>query len=89
MRSKRTYSVVAYTASDPTKTWEESLRDSMGTCRTIKKAYEIALFLSGISKPNLNYRQVLRRLKQKGAVQIKHEDGNRPETVTIVHTKAY
>ncbi len=89
MRSNRTYSVVAYTATRPDQSWEESLVQSMGTCRTVKKAYEIALFLSGIKDPNLNYRQVLRILNQKGAVQIRHTDRARPETVTIVHTKAY
>ena len=87
MRSTRTYSVVAYNGMIEPKSWEESLTSTMGVCRTVKKSYEIALFLSGITDPTLNYRQVLRILNQKRAVEIKQRDG--VKTAVIVHTKAY
>jgi len=87
MRGKKTYSVVAHKILDPSVSWEEGLTSTMGVCRTIKKAYEIALFLAGINDPNINYRQVLRIIKQKGAVEIKQRDG--AQTAIIIHCKAY
>jgi len=87
MRSSRTYSVVVYKGIIEPISWEESLTSTMGICRTVKKAYEIALFLSGIKDPTLNYRQVLRILNQKKAVEIKQRDGS--QTAVIVDTKSY
>ena len=67
--------------------WEESLQKSLGVCKNAKKAYEIALFLGQISKPDLGYRKVLETLNKKGAVELrqKGESG----AATIVKVRQY
>lgn len=87
MRSNKTYSVVVHKRLAADISWEEGLIQTMGVCRTIKKAYQIALFLGGINEPNLNYRQVLNAMKIKGAVELKQRDGE--QTAVIVNTKSY
>ncbi len=67
--------------------WEESLQKSLGVCKNAKKAYEIALFLGQISKPDLGYRKVLETLNKKGAVTVKQEDGE--QAATIVKVREY
>jgi hypothetical protein len=67
--------------------WEESLQKSLGVCKNAKKAYEIALFLGQISKPDLGYRKVLEALNKKGAVTVKQEDGE--QAATIVKVREY
>ena len=68
-------------------TWEDHLKKSLGICHTCKKAYEIALFLAGITKPDLNYRKTLDIIKHKGAVSVKQIDGT--QQATIVLTRIY
>jgi hypothetical protein len=67
--------------------WEESLQKSLGVCKNAKKAYEIALFLGKISKPDLGYRKVLETLNKKGAVTLKQQKGD--ELATIVKVRQY
>ena len=67
--------------------WEESLQKSLGVCNNAKKAYDIALFLGQISKPDLGYRKVLETLNKKGAVTVKQRDGE--QAATIVKVKKY
>jgi len=64
--------------------WEGSLQKSIGVCRNAKKAYEIALFLGQISKPELGYRKVLDTLNKKGAVTVKQKDGEQEATIVAV-----
>ena len=67
--------------------WEESLTSSLGVCQNAKKAYEIALFLGKLSKPDLGYRKVLETLNKKGAVTVKQREGE--QAATIVKVKKY
>lgn len=67
--------------------WEESLQKSLGVCKNAKKAYEIALFLGQISKPDLSYRKVLETLNKKGAVTVKQREGE--QAATIIKVKKY
>lgn len=67
--------------------WEESLQKSLGVCNNAKKAYDIALFLGQISKPDLGYRKVLETLNKKGAVTVKQREGE--QAATIVKVKKY
>lgn len=67
--------------------WEESLQKSLGVCKNAKKAYEIALFLGKISRPDLGYRKVLETLNKKGAVTLKQQKGE--EQATIVKVRHY
>ena len=69
------------------QSWEESLQKSLGVCKNAKKAYEIALFLGSISKPELGYRKVLETLNKKGAVTLKQEKGE--QMATIVKVRQY
>jgi hypothetical protein len=67
--------------------WEESLQKSLGVCKNAKKAYDIALFLGQISKPDLGYRKVLETLNKKGAVTVKQKGGD--QAATVVKVKQY
>lgn len=67
--------------------WEESLQKSLGICQNAKKAYEIALFLGRISRPDLGYRKVLETLNAKGAATVKQRDGE--QAATIVKVRQY
>jgi len=67
--------------------WEKSLQSSMGICHTCSKAYEIALFLAGITQPDIRYRKALETIKAKGAVTVKQRDGE--QSATIVKVRIY
>lgn len=68
--------------------WEKALQETLGICHTLKRAYDIALFLAGITAPKIKYRKALETIKAKGAVRIEsqkeHEAG-----VIIVLVKIY
>ena len=66
---------------------EIALKETMGVCHTVKRAYEIATFLGEISKPDSNYRKVLETIKVKGAYTLSQIDG--PQSATIVKVKHY
>lgn len=67
--------------------WGVAMQETMGICHTCAKAYEISLFLAGITKPNKNYRKVLDTIKAKGAVTLAQLDGE--QAATIVKVKIY
>jgi len=52
-----------------------------------KQAYQIALFLGEISKPDSSYRKVLETIKVKGAYTIQQKGGE--QAATIVQIKHY
>jgi len=68
--------------------WEESIISSLGICHTFSKAYEIALFISGITQPDIKYRKALETIKQKGAIQIRSKLEHEPSAV-IATVKIY
>jgi hypothetical protein len=69
------------------KEWEAALRETLGVCGTVKHAYEIALFLGEISKPDSSYRKVLETIKVKGAYTLRQIEGE--QAATIVQIKHY
>ena len=85
MERKDKYLVISNRESD--KEWEAALRETMGVCHTVKRAYEIATFLGGISKPDSSYRKVLETIKVKGAYTLNQMDG--PQSATIVKVRHY
>ena len=67
--------------------WESALQETLGICHTFSKAFEIALFLSGITAPAIKYRKALETIKQKGAVRV---DSTKQEpSAIIVRVKIY
>ena len=71
----------------PALEWEESLQQSIGICYTAAKAYEISLFLAGITRPDRNYRKCVQLLNLKGAVTVSQIEGE--GSATIVKAKIY
>ena len=67
--------------------WEQALRETLGVCHTVKQAYQIALFLGEISKPDSSYRKTLETIKVKGAYTIQQKGGS--QAATIVQIKHY
>ena len=72
---------------EPDIEWEQALRETLGVCHTVKQAYQIALFLGEISKPDSTYRKTLEWIKVKGAYTIKQAGGQ--QAATIVKVKHY
>jgi hypothetical protein len=86
MNPKSKYVVVS-SVEQPGLEWERSLQSSMGICHTFAKAYEIALFLAGITVPDIKYRKLLETAKRKGAATVKQKDGE--QSATIVKVRIY
>ena len=72
---------------ESTLEWEQALRETLGVCHTVKHAYQIALFLGEISRPDSSYRKVLETIKVKGAYTIQQKGGS--QAATIVKVKHY
>jgi hypothetical protein len=72
---------------ESTLEWEQALRETLGVCHTVKQAYQIALFLGEISRPDSSYRKVLETIKVKGAYTIQQINGS--QAATIVKVKHY
>jgi hypothetical protein len=85
MQRKDKYLVMSN--KEPDLPWEQALRETLGVCHTLKHAYEIALFLGEISRPDVGYRKVLETIKVKGAFTINQVGG--PQAATIVKVKHY
>jgi hypothetical protein len=68
--------------------WEAAVQETLGICHTLSRAYEIALFLAGITAPKIKYRKALETMKAKGAVRITSEKEHEPGAV-IVKVKIY
>ena len=86
MAAKNKFVVISDKAADTS--WEESLTSSMGVCHTFKRAYDIGLFLSGITAPKLAYRVALAAVKKSGAVRLDSLKPHEPSAI-IVYTKIY
>ena len=85
MQRKDKYLVMSN--KEPDIEWEQTLRETLGVCHTVKQAYQIALFLGEISKPDSTYRKTLEWIKVKGAYTIKQVGGH--QAATIVKVKHY
>lgn len=70
------------------KDWEPALQETLGICHTLSKAYEIALFLAGITQPRIKYRKALETIKQRGAVRIESQKEHEASAI-IVKVKIY
>lgn len=64
--------------------WERSLQETLGICHTCSKAYEIALFLAGITKPDRNYRKMLDLIKRNGVATVSQLEGEQRATIVVV-----
>lgn len=84
---KRTKYLVFSDREQPDLEWEAAMQGSLGICHTFAKAYEIGLFLSGITEPQQKYRKALEIIKVRGAVRL---DSKRDEPgCIIVRVKIY
>jgi hypothetical protein len=88
-KRKSKYLIIAMPAEQETSTesWTEALTRTTGITHTFKKAYEVGLFLAGITKPETAYRKALETVKVYNVVSFKQKDGE--QCVTIVNTKVY
>lgn len=85
---KSKYLIIALPANgDSNWGWAEELCRTTGITHTFKRAYEVGLFLAGITAPEMKYRKALEAIKKMGAVEIKQAGGE--QRITIVHTRVY
>lgn len=85
MQRKDMYLVMSN--KEPNTEWEQALRETLGVCGTVKQAYQIALFLGEISRPDSSYRKVLETVKVKGAYTLQQVGGE--QAATIVKIRHY
>lgn len=85
MAAKSKYVVIS-DKEDLSLEWGKRVQSSMGVCHTFQRAYDIAIFLSGLTDPGIKYRKALDTIKQTGAVTIWQE--TKPSAV-IVQVKIY
>jgi len=85
MERKDKFLVMSNKESD--KEWEQALVGSLGVCHTLKHAYQIALFLGEISRPDASYRKALETVKVRGAFTIHQVGGS--QAATIVRVRHY
>jgi hypothetical protein len=55
-----------------------------GVCNNFKKAYEISLFLSAITSPDISYRAALKKMNRDSSVTI--TQGEKASTILITKT---
>lgn len=84
---KRTKYVVISDKEPTGLEWNRSLQETLGICHTLSRAYEIGLFLSGMTAPSIKYRKALETVKSQGAVQVESLKGE--PAFTIVQVKIY
>lgn len=82
MQRKDMYLVMSN--KEPDLEWEQALRETLGVCGTVKQAYEIALFLGEISRPDSSYRKVLETIKVRGAYTLQQIEGDRAATIVKI-----
>lgn len=70
-----------------TESWADALKRTTGITHTFKKAYEVGLFLAGITQPEVAYRKALETIKLHGVVSFKQKGAE--HCVTIVKSKVY
>lgn len=86
--AKHKYLIIAMPAeTQPEWGWAEELCRTTGITHTFKRAYEVGLFLAGITEPEMKYRKALETIKKFGAVEVKQASGK--QRITIVHTRVY
>lgn len=86
MRKKTKYLVLS-DREEPSLEWEAAMQGALGICHTFAKAYEIGLFLSGITAPRQKYRKSLEIIKARGAVRL--ESQKEEPGCIIVRVKIY
>lgn len=64
-----------------------SINAGMATAKTFKKAYEMALFLGDIKKPNLSYRRALNAYKGEEHVYLREEGTAEEEEYSSLITR--
>ena len=84
---KEIYLVIGYIDSPEYSTLGESIRANTGAASNFKAAYNAALSIGEISKPNIGYKQALERLKREGSITLVDSVGT--GKVTIVKIKKY
>jgi hypothetical protein len=91
---KDRYIVMSNKASDK-ESLGEKLRETTVVCDTFTKAYELGLFLAGITAPDKAYRRCLEEVKLYMAVQVSQREYismsaiDAPPTFTILKSKSY
>jgi hypothetical protein len=85
--AKKTKYLVISNQEKPGIEWGAALQETLGICHTCAKAYEIAVFLAGITRPDKSYRKILDTVKLKGAATLAQVEG--AQAATIVKVKIY
>jgi len=59
--------------------------ETTAICNTVKKSYQIGIWLAGISEPDHTYRKTADLIRERGVVYI--ADKSNPEEVRVVISK--
>jgi hypothetical protein len=84
MNSKKETYLIISEDQDPTLSFGEAIRSTCATASNFKKAYDIALSLSGITNPSPGYRASLERVNREWATEVKERFGSTKVTIALV-----
>jgi hypothetical protein len=85
MNSTKTIYLVAVNDGKEYETVGDAMFNTNAVCNTVKKAFEIGLWIAGIAEPDHTYRKVADTIREKGIVFI--SEAGKPETCNIIITK--
>jgi len=63
----------------------DAMLNTNAVCNTVKKAFEIGLWMAGVAEPDHTYRKVADTIREKGIVFI--SEAGKPETCNIIITR--
>lgn len=84
MDSKKEIYLIITEDSDPGLPFGEAIRATCATATNFKKAYELALSMSGIRDPRPGYRAALERVRAEWAIQLSDRLGSTKCTIALV-----
>lgn len=85
MDSNKMIYLVAVSDNSKYETVAESMFNTHAVCNTVKKAFEMAKWISGIKNPDHTYRKVADTIREKDIVFI--GEAGKPEECMIMITK--
>lgn len=76
--------LVLLESTDPSLSLGESIRESFFVTRNFKKAYYMAIDLSGIKDPAPGYRRALDEVRSHNAATIRDRSGSKQTIISVI-----
>jgi len=84
MNSRSEIYIIISDGINPSLSFGQQIRSTVSTATNFRKAYDLALSMSGIINPSLGYRAALERTNGELALQLEEKDGSKKVTIALV-----